>query len=162
MRYSVAFKESLIKKILPPENRSIRSVAMEAGVSEQSLYNWFNKSKEGTLSVGDNVGGRNRPPREKLRLLIESQGIPKDKLGQWLRENGLHSEHLTQYEQELRDMAEKNNHKEKIEIKKLKEENKKLQRELSKKEKALAEMAALYTLKKKQRLFGGKTRTIDS
>jgi len=156
MRYSLAFKESLIKKVLPPENRSVHSVAREAGVAEQSLHNWLNKSKEGTLSKGDNVGGSNRPPREKLRLLIESRGIPKEDIGQWLRENGLHSEHLTQYEQELRDMVEDNNHKEKTENKKLREENKKLQRELRKKEKALAEMAALYTLKKKADALWGE------
>lgn len=155
MRYSLAFKESLIKKVLPPESRSIRSVAKEAGVAEQSLHNWLNKSKEGTLSRGDIVGGSNRSPREKLRLLIESRGIHEEDLGQWLRENGLHSEHLTQYEQELRDMAEDNNHKEKIENKKLREENKRLQRELNKKEKALAEMAALYTLKKKAEALWG-------
>lgn len=155
MRYSLAFKESLIKKILPPENRSVRSVAKEAGVSEQSLHNWFNKSKEGTLSKGDNVGGMNRPPREKLRLLMESRGVETEKLGLWLRENGLHSEHLTQYEQELRDMAEDTGSKEKQEIKKLREENKRLQRDLRKKEKALAEMAALYTLKKKAEEYWG-------
>jgi transposase-like protein len=156
MRYSLAFKESLIKKILPPENHSIRSVAKEAGVAEQSLHNWINKSKEGTLARGDNVGGASRPPREKLRLLIESREIPKENLGRWLRENGLHSEHLTQYEQELRAMAEKNNHDEKMEIRILKEENKKLKRELNKKEKALAEMAALYTLKKKAEALWGE------
>jgi transposase len=156
MRYSLAFKESLIKKVLPPENRSIHSVAKEAGVAEQSLHNWLNKSKEGTLSKGDTVGGGNRQPREKLRLLIESRGIREEDMGQWLRENGLHSEHLTQYEQELRDMVEDNNYKEKMENKKLREENKKLQRELSKKEKALAEMAALYTLKKKADALWGE------
>jgi len=156
MRYSLSFKESLIKKVLPPESRSIRSIAKEAGVSEQSLHNWLNKSKEGTLSKGDNVGGSNRPPREKLRLLIESRGISKENMGEWLRENGLHSEHLTQYEQELRDMAEDKNHKEKQENKKLREENKRLQKELRKKEKALAEMAALYTLKKKAEALWGE------
>ena len=155
MRYSLAFKESLIKKVLPPESRSVRSVAKEAGISEQSLHNWLNKSKEGTLSQGDNVGGTNRPPREKLRLLIESKAVEKDNLGHWLRENGLHSQHLTQFEQELRDMTENNGNKDKIEMKKLKEENKRLQKELRKKEKALAEMAALYTLKKKaEELWG--------
>jgi transposase len=90
-----------------------------------------------------------RPPREKLRLLMESRGIEKEKLGLWLRENGLHSEHLTQYEQELRDMAEDRGNKEKLENKKLRDEIKRLQKDLRKKEKALAEMAALYTLKKK-------------
>ena len=70
-------------------------------------------------------------------------------MGLWLREKGLHTEHITQYEQELRDMVENNNHKEKEKMKLLQKQNKELQKELRKKEKALAEMAALYTLKKK-------------
>ena len=76
--------------------------------------------------------------------------------GRWLREKGLHTEHLTQYEQELRDMIENKNYDEKMEIKKLVQENKNLKKELNKKEKALAEMAALYTLKKKAEALWGE------
>jgi len=149
MRYSLGFKESLVKKVLPPENRSILSVAKEAGVADQTLRNWLNKAKEGTLNQDGGVAGSNRSPREKLNLVIESRMVPEDEKGQWLREKGLHTEHLTQYEQELRDMAENKNHEDKQKMKDLQKENKRLKRELDKKEKALAEMAALYTLKKK-------------
>lgn len=157
MRYSLSFKETQIKKILPPENRSIHSVSVETGISEQTLRNWLNKAKEGTLGNGNTVSGSGRSPREKLNLLIESRSISEDQKGHWLRENGLHSEHLTQYEQELRDMVEDNKHEEKMTIKKLKQDNKRLQKELDKKEKALAEMAALYTLKKKAELLWGES-----
>lgn len=149
MRYSLAFKESQLKKVLPPSNRSIIEVAAEAGISDQTLRNWINKSKEGTLKKGDTVSGAGRSPREKLNIVIESRTISDEKKGEWLREKGLHTEHITQYEQELRDMVENNNHKEKLKMKSLEKQNKELQKELRKKEKALAEMAALYTLKKK-------------
>ncbi len=149
MRYSLAFKESQIKKVLPPSNKSIKEVAKEAGTSEQTLRNWINKSKEGTLQNGNTVSGTGRSPREKLNLIIESRTVPEERMGHWLREKGLHTEHVTQFEQELRDMVENNNYKEKEKIKLLEKQNKELQRELRKKEKALAEMAALYTLKKK-------------
>jgi len=149
MRYSLAFKESQVKKVLPPSNGSIKEVSVEAGISEQTLRNWINKAKEGTLQRGNTVSGTGRSPREKLNLVIESRTISDEKIGHWLREKGLHSEHLTQYEQELRDMVEDNNHKDKQKIKELEKQNKNLQKELRKKEKALAEMAALYTLKKK-------------
>lgn len=52
-------------------------------------------------------------------------------------------------------MVDNNGKTEKEENKKLKKENKRLAKELEKKEKALAEMAALYTLKKKaEELWG--------
>jgi transposase len=149
MRYSLAFKESQIKKVLPPSSRSIQEVAAEAGTSEQTLRNWISKAKEGTLQKGNTVSGTGRSPREKLQLVIESRTVSEDNMGHWLREKGLHTEHITQYEQELRDMVENNNFKEKEKIKLLEKHNKELQKELRKKEKALAEMAALYTLKKK-------------
>lgn len=149
MRYSLAFKESQVKKVLPPSNRLVSEVAKEAGISIQTLHNWLNKAKEGTLSQGNTVGSSGRSPREKLSLVIESKTVSDDDQGRWLREKGLHTEHITQYEQELRDMVEDNKHNEKQKIKELQKENKLLQRELKKKEKALAEMAALYTLKKK-------------
>jgi len=156
MRYSLAFKESQVKKVLPPSSRSIKEIAVEAEISEQTLRNWINKAKEGTLKKGNTVSGAGRSPREKLNLVIESRTIAEEKTGEWLREKGLHTEHITHYEQELRDMVENNNHKEKLRIKELEKQNKDLKKELQKKEKALAEMAALYTLKKKaEDIWGG-------
>ncbi len=49
MSYSLAFKASQVKKVLPPSNGSIKEVSKEAGISEQTLRNWINKAKEGTL-----------------------------------------------------------------------------------------------------------------
>lgn len=149
MRYSLSFKEALVKKVLPPENAPLSQVAGEAGIANQTLRNWLNKAKEGTLKNDNGVSGNRRSPREKLNLVIESRSLDEADQGRWLREKGLHSEHLNQFEQEIRDLVEDNKYTEKQEIKNLKKVNRKLKKELERKEKALAEMAALYTLKKK-------------
>lgn len=155
MRYSLGFKETQVKKVLPPQSRPIASVAREAGISDQTLRNWLAQAKDGTLEKQDTVGGAGRSAREKFNLVIESKSVSENDHGKWLREKGLHSEHITLYEQELRDLVEDKGQTEKEEIKRLKKENKRLEKELSKKEKALAEMAALYTLKKKaEELWG--------
>ncbi|MBB6482751.1 transposase [Spirochaeta isovalerica] len=155
MRYSLGFKETQVKKVLPPQSRPIASVAREAGISDQTLRNWLAQAKDGTLEKQDTVGGAGRSSREKFNLVIESKSVSENDQGKWLREKGLHSEHITLYEQELRDLVEDKGQTEKEEIKRLKKENKRLEKELSKKEKALAEMAALYTLKKKaEELWG--------
>ena len=155
MRYSTGFKESQIKKVLPPSNRSIREVSQEAGVSDQTLRNWITKAKEGTLKKGDTVHSANRSAREKLNLVIESKIISEDDKGHWLREKGLHSEHITLYEQELREIVEDKKNSEKKTVKNLQQENKRLEKELKRSQAALAEMAALYTLKKKAELLWG-------
>jgi len=149
MQYSVGFKKAVVKKLLEPENRSVSSVAKEEKIPEQTIRRWLNQAKEGTLETNNQVGNANRSPREKLSLVIESRSIPEDQMGRWLREKGLHSQHITQYEQELRDMAEETGDQQKKELRELKKENKLLKKDLHKKEKALAELAALYTLKKK-------------
>lgn len=46
MRYSLGFKESQVKKVLPPLSRSIREVAEEAGVSDQTLLKWLSKASK--------------------------------------------------------------------------------------------------------------------
>lgn len=155
MRYSLGFKETQVKKVLPPSNRAIASVAREAGVAEQTLRNWLAQAKNGTLEKQDTVGGAGRSAREKFNLVVESKSVSENEHGKWLRERGLHSEHITLYEQELRDLIDNNGTSEREENKKLKKENRRLQKELDKKEKALAELAALYTLKKKaEELWG--------
>jgi transposase-like protein len=157
MRYSLGFKETQVKKVLPPHNQSIASVAREAGVADQTLRNWLEQVKNGTLKEQGTVGGASRSAREKFSLVMESKSIADNDHGRWLREKGLHSEHITLYEQELRDLVEDKGLSEKEENKRLKKENKRLQKELAKKEKALAEMAALYTLKKKAEELWGES-----
>ena len=149
MKYSLAFKENVVRRILPPNNESVRAVSKEIGVSENSIYIWIKKLKEGTLNKDGDVYPSRRQPKEKLRLLLEGKVIPGDKRGEWLRMNGLHSEHLHQFEQEIQEIVDDKADKQKEENRRLKSENKDLKRELRRKEKALAEMAALLTLKKK-------------
>ncbi len=155
MPYSAGFRESQLKKVLPPISRPITEVAKEAGVSVQTLRNWLSKAKAGTLSKKETVGSARRSSNEKLNLVIEAGSISPKGQGKWLREKGLHTEHLTQYKQELRDLIQDKDKTEKEKNKKLSKEIKRLKKELDKKEKALAEMAALYTLKKKaEELWG--------
>lgn len=157
MRYSKGFKTSILKKILPPANRSVKSVAKEAGLSENTIYNWLKCAQNGKLdSDNSELRPHDRSLKEKLKLLLEGRGKSTDELGKWLRENGLHTEHLTLYEQEIRDIVTDRNEKYKEENKKLLREKKALEKELRRKEKALAEMAALLTLKKKAEEIWGE------
>src|SRR5208337_1058427 len=90
-----------------------------------------------------------RGPAEKFKLLMQSKLLPEDQRGEWLRQNGLHSEHLNLWEQELTQLMTDKQDDLKAENKALKRQNKELEKELTRKEKALAEVVALLTLKKK-------------
>jgi transposase-like protein len=139
-----------MKKILPPENRSVSEVAKEMGISEQTIYNWKRKAENGTLSLdAETISPASMNRIEKFSLLLESKGRNEETVGAWLREKGLHSEHLNLWEQELHDILKDKDTKYKEENARLKKDYRAIEKELLRKEKALAEMAALLTLKKK-------------
>lgn len=157
MKYSTGFRNNIIKQVLPPENKSISKVSIESGVSEQTIRNWIFKLKAGNLDpIEGEVSPLQRSPTEKMSLLLESKKLQDDELGQWLRKNGLHSEHLALWEQELREVVTDNSQKDKKTILDQKKKIKALEKELNRKEKALAEMAALMTLKKKADAIWGE------
>lgn len=86
---------------------------------------------------------------EKLNLLLEYQKIPEDQNGEWLRQNGLHTEHLRLFQQEITTtMANRTDEKDK-KIRELEKRVKQQQKEMQKKDAALAEVVSILTLKKK-------------
>ena len=149
-KYSTGFRNRVIKQILPPENKSISEVCRETGVSDQTIRNWLKMVKDDSLGESDGESSpESRNASEKMTLLLEGRTIEPDKLGEWLRKNGLHTEHLSLWEQELRDKISDKNKSEKQKYNELKKKYKVLEKELARKEKALAETAALLVLKKK-------------
>ena len=150
MNYSKRIKSSVMRKILPPENRSVSEVAKEMGISEQTIYNWKKMAENGTLALdAEMISPVSMNRIEKFSLLLESKGRNEETVGVWLREKGLHSEHLNLWEQELQDILKDKDTKYKEENTRLKKAYREIEKELRRKEKALAEMAALLTLKKK-------------
>ena len=116
MKYTTSFRNSVLKKILPPSNRSVTSVSKETGVAVVTINNWLAKLKEGKMSLDedDENPSSMRNSREKLDLLIEYQTVSEENQGEWLRQHGLHSEHLPLFRQELNElMAEKVDEKDK-------------------------------------------------
>lgn len=151
MKYSKSFRNAILKKVLPPENRSVYSVAKEAGIAAITINSWLANLKTGTLTIdqdGDDPVNE-RSMKEKLELLLEHQQIPEDGKGEWLRQKGLHSEHVNLFKQEVTSLiVHKNDEKDK-KIRELEKKLKEQDRELQRKDSALAEVVAILTLKKK-------------
>jgi len=154
--YSRSVKVGILKKVLPPERRNIASVSDETGISGQTIRNWIKEAKSGSLDEkADEKSPRNLSSSEKYQLLMESKKIPKEELGEFLRKRGLHSQHLTLWDQELKEMVRDNGKKEKQKIRDLQKKVRELEKELNRKEKALAETAVLLVLKKKLNVLMG-------
>jgi len=87
MKYSTSFRNSILRKVLPPENRSVYTVAKETGISPITIHCWIAKLKDGTMRMeqdGEEPSSE-RTMSEKLNLLLEYQKIPEDQNGEWLR-----------------------------------------------------------------------------
>ena len=46
MKYTTSFRNSVLKKILPPSNRSVTSVSKETGVAVVTINNWHGLHSE--------------------------------------------------------------------------------------------------------------------
>jgi transposase-like protein len=150
MRYTDEYRRSIVAKALEADGKRLDDIARENGVHPATLGRWMQRFRAGTLEAGrgDGIQPSRRNPGEKLALLLESRTVRPDDLGEWLRRNGLHTEHLGLWEQELSTMANAGEKKDKDENARLRKENRELKKELARKEKALAEAAVLLTLKK--------------
>ncbi len=78
MRYSLGFKESTVRKVLESDGKSAHVIAIESGVSDQTLRNWLNKAKEGTLDNLNTVSSAGRAVSYKSTILNQIlQIIPR-------------------------------------------------------------------------------------
>lgn len=153
-RYSDQFRNNIIQKMIGPERRSAPDLAKEYGISVATIYGWKSKLKDGTLSVMSRETSSNkRSPSEKLMLLLESKKIDDDKMGEWLRENGLHSQHLELWEQELKSLLNEKGSEQAKELKYARKEIHARDKEIHRKDKALAELSTLIALQKKTALL---------
>jgi transposase-like protein len=151
MEYSEGFKRSMVRKLLMPGGKGVSELSKEIGVCNQTLYNWRDRYANKEIIP---KSPRKWKIKDKYTAVMEAAGLSGEELGKWLRKTGLHSEHLNIWQKEIEEMV--SSPKDKKEIKKLKEENRQLKKELQRKEKALAETAALLTLKKKAAAIWGE------
>jgi transposase-like protein len=152
-RYSEERKTAVLKKMLPPHNRSVAEVAKDEGMSEATLYNWRHQAKQQGVPVPGSGKTSDRWSAEaKLAVVIETAVLSESDLSEYCRQQGLYPEQAREWKtaclQGQRSMAE-HRQQEREQSKRDKKEIKALKKELNRKEKALAEAAALLVLRKK-------------
>jgi len=157
--YSETTKARMVARLLPPRGVSATQLSAETGISQASLSRWLKAAaKIGPMPSkrqrGSSQSEREAPrpaersrPRtgaEKLAIVAGAEGLEGEELGEFLRREGVHLAELEQW-RELAQQALQGQPKRVPPSKELR----KLKAELARKEKALAEAAALLVLKKK-------------
>lgn len=153
MMYNEGLKRTMVEKLLSPDSIGITALSRETGIPRRTLFDWREKyCSESEIVLKVSRSPKDWPFSAKLEAIFESTKIEKEDFGAWLRSRGLQSEHIEKWKDEIRTMAKnkkKDDLSKKEEIRELKVKNKELERELRRKDKALAEASALLLLKKK-------------
>ena len=158
----------MVKKLSLPGAMSACSLAEEVGVAQATLSRWKREAANlGTMTTQDQSNEpkektvARRPqdwsPEEKVQVLAETAALSNRELGGYLRRKGLHLATLKQWRASVNSALGKPQPKAKKgrEQKEAEKRIRKLERELRRKDAALAETAALLVLKKKvQEIWG--------
>jgi transposase len=160
-RYSLERKEAAIQKMMPPSNTSISALSVETGITEATLYNWRKQAKNMGLAVpGDGKNAENWSSSDKFAVVLESAALNEAELAEYCRKKGLFSEQISAWKQACMGAnatAAEQAKAFKEQSKKDKQRIKGLETDLRRKEKALAETAALLVLRKKANAIWGES-----
>ena len=155
----------MVEKLSGPNSPSATALSDETGVSQATLSRWL----KGAATVGQKMPLRDKEKRpspstkrpqdwtaeEKLTLVLEAAAAPAAELGAFLRRKGVHEAQLAEWRETataaLRGPTKRDRKATSIEARRVRD----LERELARKEKALAEAAALLILKKKAQAIWG-------
>lgn len=158
--YSAERREAVLRKLAPPMNRTVPEVAEAEGISTATLYNWRKQARE----RGQVLPSRGSTPEgwsseEKFRVVLETAPMSQAEFSAYCREKGLYPEQVEAWRESCMnananaaEQDKRSGQARKAEQKRMK----KLERELRRKDKALAETAALLTLSKKAEAIWGR------
>jgi transposase-like protein len=157
--YSAERKEALLRQMMPPMNKLVSELARENGISEQTLYTWRRNLKaQGVPVPGNGKNAEEWSSKDKFGVVLETAGLNEAELSEYCRRKGLFVEQIAAWRtacQEANahsvDRARDQREQSKTDRKRIKQ----LEKELLRKEKALAEAAALIILRKKAQAIWG-------
>lgn len=161
-QYSLERKESVVRRMLSSTGISIPELAKESRISEATLYNWRNQARK----QGEAVTGEARHPEkwssaQKFAVVIETASLNEAELGEYCRKKGLFPEQVRRWREacgKANAAGGESARQIRAAVAAEKKRIKELERELRRKEKALAETAALLTLRKKADAIWGEEK----
>lgn len=164
-KYSETFKAEMVRRMSPPNAIPAIRLAEEVGVHHSTLSRWRHDAGGGSLQGMKNKETPRRPedwtPEAKLTAVLEAGALDGEALGSYLRRKGLHHTNLEQWRAQMMGGLSTPARRSKGTPKKSSEEKKirSLEKELRRKDAALAEAAALLVLSKKVEALWGDEDT---
>lgn len=170
MPYTEGFKQQMVKRMLGPPVETATALAKKVGVPQPTLSKWLRDAGTVASMVADERS-EEKPKRwtvkEKLRVVVGGEDLKGSALGEFLRREGVHETQLKSWRDaaagalasaEAAPSSGALTAKQRKRLAGAEKRVKELERELRRKEKALAEAAALLMLEKKLQALGWDER----
>ena len=158
--YAEELKSSLIQKMLPPSNYPVGRLSEETGITRSTLYTWRKQAIfEGASLPEFSVNPEKWSSEEKFEVVIETSPLNEAELSEYCRKKGLYPDQVEDWKTAcLHANRQASTHQGKLSSDRKRDQKriKALEKELNRKEKALAETAALLVLAKKARAIWGE------
>ena len=160
MGYSQERKNAVVRRMLPPNNMAIRQLSKEEGISEATLHKWRVAARgKGQLLPDAAAGSEGWTSRDKFAAVLETAAMNEVDLGEYGRKRGVYPAQIKAWRMACeqandwdRTSTARMSQATMEERKRIKE----LERELARKDRALAETAALLVLRKKLAAIWGE------
>lgn len=160
MKYSPERKQAVLEKMLPPHNQTIPELAKQERISTATLYNWRNEARRsGRLLPDGDTSPAGWDSTDKFAAVCETAPLNEAELGEYCRKRGLYPEQIKAWRtacEQANDWDRTHNDRLKAARKTDQHRLRELERDLRRKEKALAEAAALLVLRKKAQAIWGE------
>ncbi|MFT5760717.1 MAG: transposase [Alteromonadaceae bacterium] len=153
-KFSQEFKLQAVKKVLEKRaDQTTKYIAETLNIGHSTLQKWVRLVKDNKLEKIQNKTTEKSPHKweqeQRLNAIMHCHGLNEEHISEDCRKNGIYPHHLSAWKSEFISKKQTSDVVSKQEKSKLKQENKRLQKELNRKDKALAETAALLVLSKK-------------
>ena len=144
-RYGHKFKERVVARLLPPESCPVDAVSQSVGISASTLERW----RAEFLAKPPGEEARPWSPAARLEAVIATAAMDQTARSAWCREHGLYPTELDAWKRDAISGLGEARDEDSVTVREERRRNKELERELRRKDKALAETAALLVLSKK-------------
>ena len=156
--YPPEYKAELIQRMLPPENIPVKELEAETGISKNTLYSWCKRDRKKRGLVKKSGPKSKWTSEEKFLIVLETASLSESEIGEYCRKKGIYNEQLVQWRDACVQANTPKNRpptKHSDDSRALQKRLKKVEKELLRKDKALAETAALLVLRKKANAIWG-------
>ncbi|SEQ69345.1 transposase [Butyrivibrio sp. TB] len=164
-KYPKEMKEAIVARLLE-EDEIVSDIHKKTGIGINTLCRWRDEAQNqrGLSATTKYKNADKWSSQDKFMVVLETAKLSEIEFSEYCREKGIYPEQVREWKDacinanndavERRDKITK-------ELNAERKQKEKLEKELARKEKALAEAAALLVLRKKPMLFGGRKKRTD-